>query len=169
AEADVIISLAQIKVHQEATVTLGIKNIALSWPPAELHGFPKTRLGIHEDLHGFITAMAAVIPIDLTILSGDQGMVGTGPSGGKPVNSDLILAGTDPVATDCAGARLLGFLPQAVRYLWQLGHQGVGVMDLRQVQWRGMSLVEAERLFSQAAYGYEIALDAAGIKPPHVR
>ncbi|MFZ5625961.1 MAG: DUF362 domain-containing protein, partial [Bacillota bacterium] len=42
AEADVIISLAQIKVHQEATVTLGIKNIALSWPPAELHGFPKT-------------------------------------------------------------------------------------------------------------------------------
>lgn len=169
AEADVIISLAQIKVHQEATVTLGIKNIALSWPPAELHGFPKTRLGIHEDLHGFIAAMAAAIPIDLTLLSADQGMVGTGPSGGKPVNADLVLAGTDPVATDCAGARLLGFLPQAVRYLWQLGRKGIGVMDLRQVLWRGLALAEAERIFSQAAYGCEIAIDAAAIKPPHVR
>ncbi len=40
---DVLISFTQMKMHEEATVSLGIKNIALSWPPAEIHGFPKKK------------------------------------------------------------------------------------------------------------------------------
>lgn len=40
---DVLISFTQMKIHEEATVSLGIKNIALSWPPAEIHGFPKKK------------------------------------------------------------------------------------------------------------------------------
>ncbi|WP_236777835.1 DUF362 domain-containing protein [Anoxybacter fermentans] len=55
-EEDVLISFTQIKVHEEATVSLGIKKIALSWPPAEIHGFPKKEKEIHTDLHNFIRA-----------------------------------------------------------------------------------------------------------------
>lgn len=164
-EADVLISFTQIKYHEEATVSLGVKNIALSWPPAEIHGWPKAQRGIHERLHGFIAAMAEKIPIDLTILSGNKGMIGTGPSKGKPVNSDIIIAGTDPVATDVVGARLLGFMPQAVQYLYELALRGVGEGDLKKVELKGIPLYEAEEVFSLAAYGHAVVVDQGRLKP----
>lgn len=164
-ETDVLISFTQIKHHEEATVSLGIKNIALSWPPAEIHGWPKTQRGIHERLHEFIAAMGEKIPIDITILSGDKAMIGTGPSKGKPVNSDIVIAGTDPVATDVVGARLLGFMPQAVHYLYKLILMGVGEGDLKKVQLKGIPLYEAEEIFSQAAYGYSVVVDQGRLKP----
>ncbi|MEJ6952146.1 DUF362 domain-containing protein [Natronospora cellulosivora (SeqCode)] len=155
-EIDILISFTQIKVHSEATVSLAIKNIAMGWPPTEEHGAPKKNTGIHNDLHGFIRAMAEKIPIDISIVSGDQALVGKGPSGGKPVNSDLVIAGTDPVATDVVAARLLGFQPQAVNYLHQLINKGIGEGDLDKIDLRGLSLEEAGRIFSKAAYEYEI-------------
>lgn len=164
-KADVLVSFTQIKQHEEATVSLGIKNIALSWPPAEIHGWPKTQRGIHERLHNFIAAMGEKLPIDLTILSGDQAMIGTGPSHGKPVNSDLVIVGTDPVATDVVGARLLGFMPQAVQYLYDLILRGVGEGDLKKVELKGIPLYQAEEEFSLAAYGHSVVLDQGRIKP----
>lgn len=164
-ENDVLISYTQIKHHREATVSCGIKNIALSWPPTEFHGTPKMELGIHRDLHGFVTAMAKALPIDLTILSTDKAMVGTGPSEGRPVDGDFVVAGTDPVATDVIGARLLGFLPQAVHYLYRLAIEGVGVGDVRKMRMLGVPLHEAEAEFSERAYGQRFTLD----KPDYTR
>ncbi|AGB40360.1 hypothetical protein Halha_0358 [Halobacteroides halobius DSM 5150] len=168
-ETDFMISYTQIKHHEEATVSLGIKNIALSWPPAEIHGFPKAGLGIHEYLHQFITEMGKLIPIDLTILSGDQGMVGTGPSNGKPVNADLVVTGTDPVATDVVGARLLGFRQQAIQYLHTLIREQVGEGELNNMNLLGMPLNQAEKKFSKAAYDYQIVVDKKKLKPLHLR
>lgn len=166
-EADVHITFTPIKMHKEATVSLGIKNIALSWPPAEIHGTPKVQLGIHEDLHEFIYAMGEVFPIDITILSGMNGMYGTGPSDGKPVHSNLIIAGTDPVATDAVGARIMGFLPQAVQYLFRLYRRGIGEADVKRMDMRGVSLIEAEETFSMAALGQKIAIDKSSILSVH--
>lgn len=158
-EADIHITFTPIKMHKEATVSLGIKNIALSWPPAEIHGIPKKQLGIHEDLHEFIYAMGEIFPIDITILTGMNGMVGTGPSDGKPVHADLIIAGTDPVATDAVAARMMGFLPQAVQYLFRLYRRGVGEADVLKMELRGVPLVEAEETYSMAALGQKISID----------
>ncbi|TDX43619.1 DUF362 domain-containing protein [Orenia marismortui] len=169
AETDFLISYTQIKHHEEATVSLGIKNIALAWPPAEIHGFPKADRGIHEYLHEFITAMGKLIPIDLSILSADNAMVGTGPSHGKPVNADLVVVGTDPIATDVVGARLLGFRQQAIHYLHNLIREKIGEGDLKKVNLMGLPLNQAEDKFSQAAYGYKIVLDKYEILPLHLR
>jgi len=167
-ELDVLISFTQLKHHEEATMSAGIKNIALGWPPGEIHGFPKKQRGIHEDLHGFITSMARKIPIDLTIVSADKGMIGTGPSTGKAVDSPgLIIAGTDPVAVDTIGARLLGFLPQAVYYLYILYKNGVGEAKPENMELKGISLEEAEKIFSLSAYNQEIVLDKGKIKNIH--
>ena len=122
-------------------------------------------MGIHRDPHGFIYAMAKAVPIDLTILSTDKAMVGTGPSDGKPVDGDLVIAGTDPVATDVVGARLLGFMPQAVHYLFRLAIAGAGEGDLTRVRLLGVPLHEAEAEFSQIAYGKRFTLD----KPTYTR
>jgi len=168
-ETDFLISYTQIKHHEEATASMGIKNIALAWPPAEIHGYPKADQGIHEYLHEFIVEMGKLIPIDLTILSADQAMIGTGPSKGKPVNADLVVAGTDPVATDVVGARLLGFRQQAIHYLHSLIRNEVGEGDLKQVNLSGMTLHQAEQKFSKLAYGHEIILDKKEILPLHLR
>ncbi|MCT4617811.1 MAG: DUF362 domain-containing protein [Marinisporobacter sp.] len=167
-EVDVLISFTQLKQHEEATMSAGIKNIALAWPPAEIHGFPKKKLGIHEDLHGFIVAMVKKIPIDLAIISVDKSMIGTGPSEGKAVDTPgVIIAGTDPIATDTIGARLLGFLPQGVSYLYQLYREGIGVAEPEKMDLKGISLEEAERVFSKAAFQQEIILDKNKIKNIH--
>jgi len=158
-EMDVHISFTPIKMHKEATVSLGIKNMALSWPPAEIHGMPKKKLGIHEDLHNFIAAMGEVVPIDITILSGMNGMIWTGPSDGKAVSSNLIVAGTDPVAADAVAARMMGLLPQAVHYLFELHRRGLGQADINKIRMEGIPLVQAEEMFSIAALGESIAID----------
>ncbi|WP_276630922.1 DUF362 domain-containing protein, partial [Terrisporobacter hibernicus] len=106
-EVDVIISFTQLKYHEEATVTASIKNVAMGYPPASVHGFPKKQTGIHEDLHGFIRSFAKKVPIDLAIISLDKAMIGTGPIFGQAVDTPgLIIAATDPVAADSVGARL---------------------------------------------------------------
>ena len=167
-EMDALVSFTVIKVHEEAVASLSLKNVALSWPPAEIHGFPKKRQGLHEDLHAFISAMAWAFPISLAVLSGCPAMVGTGPVGGKAVWTGLMIAGTDPVAVDVVGARLLGFLPQAVGYLDRLMRAGRGEGDLRKVEFRGVPLPEAELIFSRAAYGAPIALDKEKLRPVHL-
>lgn len=159
-EMDVLISFAQLKQHEEATITAAVKNIAMGWPPGEIHGFPKKQLGIHKDLHGFISAIAKEIPIDLSIVSADKVMIGTGPANGKAVDTQgLIIASTDPMAADTVGARLLGFLPQAVHYLYTLGQAGIGETDIAKITFKGLPLKEAERIFSLAAFEKEIILD----------
>lgn len=168
-EADVIISFTQLKYHEEATVTASIKNIAMGYPPASVHGFPKKDTGIHEDLHGFIRSMAKKIPIDLSIISLDKAMIGTGPIFGQAVDTPgLLIASTDPVAADAIGARILGFLPQAVHYLYGLYKDGVGEADPPKMTIKGLDLIEAEKLFSKAAYGdNKSILDREKIKGIH--
>ncbi|PYG87402.1 uncharacterized protein (DUF362 family) [Ruminiclostridium sufflavum DSM 19573] len=158
-EATILISFTQLKYHEEATVSAAIKNIAMGWPPAEEHGFPKKQTGIHRELHGFISAMAEQIPIDLSIISASPAMIGTGPSKGISRHTGLVVAGCDPVSADTVAARLLGFRPQGVRYLFECAGKNVGESDIEKISIEGIPLVDAENIFSRAAYGAAIALD----------
>lgn len=160
-EMTFLISFTQLKYHQEATISACIKNITLGWPPAEEHGYPKMNMGIHKNLHGFMRAMAERITVDLSILSANPAMIGTGPAGGKPVHTGIVISGTDPVAVDTIGARLLGLKPQGVHYLFDCMNQGIGIGDVKQMNIKGLSLPEAEKTFSKIAYNHEVVLDKA--------
>ncbi len=158
-EVTILISFTQLKHHEEATMSAAIKNIALGWPPADEHGQPKKNLGIHTELHGFISAMAEQVPIDLSIISASPVMIGTGPSKGIARHTGLVIAGCDPVAADTVGARLLGFKPQGVRYLFECSNKKIGESVIENINIAGIPLVEAENIFSQAAYGDGLAVD----------
>jgi uncharacterized protein (DUF362 family) len=157
----ILISFTQLKQHEEATMSAAIKNIALGWPPADEHGHPKKDCGIHRELHGFISAMAEQIPIDLSIISASPAMIGTGPSKGIARHTGLVVAGCDPVAADTVAARLLGFKPQAIRYLFESSNKKIGESDIEKITIEGIPLVEAENIFSQAAFGDGLAVDKA--------
>ncbi len=159
-EMTFLISFTQLKYHEEAAMSAAIKNIALSWPPAEEHGHPKKNLGIHEKLHGFIRAMAQKITIDLSIVSASPAMIGTGPAKGIPRQTGLVVSGTDPVAVDTICARFLGFKPQAVYYLYDCINNNLGIGNTDQINLKGLPLLDAEKSFSMAAYGQFSTVDA---------
>ena len=69
-EMTFLISFTQLKIHEEATISVSIKNITMGWPSGEEQGFPKKDLGIHSDLHGFLAALYEKFTIDVSIVSG---------------------------------------------------------------------------------------------------
>jgi len=159
-EMTVLVSFTQLKLHEEATVSGAVKNIALSWPPSSEHGTPKKDTGIHDDLHGFIRAMSEILPIDLSIVSANPAMIGTGPSKGIPRHTGIVISGTDPYSVDTIGARLLGFKPQAVRYLYESGLKGLGETDILKMNMYGIPIIQAEKEFNLKCYGEAISVDA---------
>jgi len=158
-EMTFLISFSQLKMHEVATMTAGIKNIAMGWPPTEEHGHPKKNLGIHNDIHGFIRAMAEKIKIDLSIVSANPAMLGTGPHGGIARHTGIVISGTDPVAVDTIAARFIGFKSEAIRYLWDLKNMNIGVGEVEQMNIQGIPLGTAEKAFSKAVYGQEFSVD----------
>lgn len=161
-EYEFLVSLAQIKMHETATVTLALKNIAMSYPAADYYGHPrKTREhdnAFFDDMHSFIAAMARRFPIDLAILAGHPAMIGTGPLGGHSVETGVVVASTDALAADVAGARLLGFRLQGVRHLWEAARLGVGDPDLDGATYPGLPLWEGAARFTEALYGRPLHL-----------
>ncbi|WP_447980482.1 DUF362 domain-containing protein [Candidatus Nitrospira bockiana] len=156
-EYETVVALNQLKVHATATVTLALKNIAMSYPPADYYGYPRARRA-HEhhfidDLHSFIASMAKRFPIQLAITVGHPAMIGNGPLNGHVVETGLVIASTDALAADVVGAYLLGFNIQAVRHLWEAERLSVGESRIDRMTFPAMSLKEAVGAFTQVAYG----------------
>jgi uncharacterized protein (DUF362 family) len=155
---ETLISLAQLKLHETATVTLSMKNIAMSYPAADYYGHPrgseKRPHHFFDDMHGFIVGMVKRFPIHLAIIVGHPAMIATGPLGGKAVETGLAIASRDCVAADAVGARLLGFEPQGVQHIYAAAKLGLGQASLIEI--RGLSFDEAIRIFTKKAYGEEL-------------
>ena len=164
-EYETLIALNQLKLHETATVTLALKNIAMSYPAADYYGHPRStqkhRNDFFADMHSFIAAMAKRFPIDLAITVGHPAMIGTGPLGGHTFETGLVIASTDALAADVVGARLLGFTTQAVRHLWEAARLDVGESDTDRMRFPALSLRDAIGRFTEAAYGRRLDFEHA--------
>jgi uncharacterized protein (DUF362 family) len=164
-EYETLIAVSQLKLHETATVTLALKNSAMSFPAADYYGHPRStqkhRNQFFADMHSFIAAMAKRFPIHLAITVGHPAMIATGPLGGHVVETGLVIASTDPLAADVIGARLLGFTPQAVRHLWEAARLGIGESDTDQMRFPALSLREAIGRFTEAVYGRRLDFEHA--------
>lgn len=161
---EVLVSLAQLKLHETATVTLALKNIAMSLPAADHYGHPRgSAEGRHffDDMHSFIAAMVKRFPIHLAVIVGHPAMIATGPLGGMPIETGLVIASRDPVAADVVGARLLGFKVQGVRHLWEAGRLGLGEANIDAMKFPRLGLDRAIRLFTERAYGRAMSFEHA--------
>lgn len=156
---------SQLKLHETATVTLSLKNIAMSFPAADYYGHPRsTQTHEHaffDDMHSFIAAMAKRFPIHLAITVGHPAMIGTGPLGGHVVETGLVIASTDALAADVVGARFLGFGLQAVRHLWEAARMRIGESDIERMRFPAMSLRDAIKVLTKAVYGHELDFEHA--------
>ncbi|MEA2597379.1 MAG: hypothetical protein QOF01_3848 [Thermomicrobiales bacterium] len=164
-EYETLIAVNQLKLHSTATVTMALKNIAMSFPAADYYGHPRSRQNhehcFFDDMHSFIAAMAKRFPIDLAITVGHPAMIGTGPLGGHAVETGLAIVSTDPVAADVVGAKLLGFGPQAVRHLWEAGRLGLGETDVERMAFPELDMRRAIEAFTEKAYGRRLTFEHA--------
>ncbi len=79
------------------------------------------------------------------MVDGFVAMEGKGPTEGTPVNMDLIVAGTDPVATDATCTRIMGLNPTDVSHIRGAHHKAIGDMD--DVEVLGENIETIRRVF----------------------
>ncbi len=115
-----IISAAKLKTHVDTTVTLGMKNM-FGLLPDKFKGKYHVK-GISK----VIVDINSVLRPAITIIDGFVGMEGKGPIDGTPIEMDLIIAGTDPVATDATAARIMGFNPYEITHIRKAYEKGLG-------------------------------------------
>jgi uncharacterized protein (DUF362 family) len=113
--ADYVVSVAKMKTHHWAGVTLCMKNL-FGVMPGIIYGWPKNVLhwaGIHESILDITT----VVKPHLAIVDGIVGMQGDGPIMGTPVQANVIVMGKNLPAVDATSARIMGINPIKIPYL----------------------------------------------------
>ena len=158
-EADVFISLACMKTHSTAVVTLGMKNL-VGISAGSVYGVSGS--ANHWQLHnaaaavgdtylgGVITDLNSARKINLTIIDGRVAMEGQGPHDGTPVNLGLLIVGKDPVATDSVAATIMGFDAEKIPFLVYSAAKGLGTNDLHSIEVKGEAIWEVFRQFAPA-------------------
>lgn len=134
-EVDMLCSVPMMKTHTLATVTLGMKNLIGLYPGTVYYS---VRSWLHDraaekESPGVafeILDMVRANKLDLVVVDGSTAMEGNGPTAGTLVKMDLIIAGTNPLATDLVAASIMGFEPDEVpTFTWamQVGMTPTGI------------------------------------------
>ncbi len=126
AQADCLIGMAPLKDHHRSGASMTIKN----W-----YGLLGGRRNVfHQDIHTIIAELAALVRPTLVILDAVTAMMHNGPTGGSLSDlaaTNTLVAGTDPVAVDAAGAEILGRRLDQLPHLQQAADAGLGILDYR--------------------------------------
>jgi len=110
AEADAFVSIAKMKAHVSLGCTLCIKNL-FGWMPTSVYGIP--RMYLHDRLIRLPRVLVDLAAWMRPCLNVVDGIVAANKSewNGSPMRPGVILAGTNCVAVDSVGARVMGFDP----------------------------------------------------------
>ena len=117
--ADLVVSMPKLKTHHWAGVTLSLKNM-FGTVPGSCYGWPKNVLHWAGIDNAILDINAAVKP-DFAIVDGIVGMEGNGPIQGTPKACGALIFGDDPVAVDATCCRVMGLMPERIKYLAAAG------------------------------------------------
>jgi uncharacterized protein (DUF362 family) len=130
-EAHVLINLPTAKSHSATGVSLGMKGLmGLIWDRGSFHS--------QYDINQALGDLATVIKPQLTILDATRALTSGGPGGpGEVKKTNLIIAGTDPVAVDSYGVTVApwygqNFKGRQVEHLLIAHQRGLGKIDTDQ-------------------------------------
>jgi len=91
--------------------------------------YPTYRKSVKIIHHNIVSFSKITFP-DLVVLDGFVCMEGDGPIDGTPVDLRVAIASADPLKADGVGARLMGFEPEEIGYLYYLHEKGMGDYSL---------------------------------------
>ncbi len=146
ASADVLISLPKLKTHHWAVATLSLKNL-FGTLPGICYGWPKNELH-WRGIDNSIVDIALTRTPDLAIVDGIVGMEGDGPLNGTPVNTGVLVMGSDLVAVDATCCRLMELDPARVAYLVMGNRKKLGHLAEPQIKQLGDTVAQRSQPFA---------------------
>ena len=136
-----IISVPKLKPHRIATVTLSLKNMM---------GALASKGSMHKGkLSQNIADLASILTPSISVVDGIIASEGHETSG-NPVEMNLVIAGTDPVAVDAVGATVMGIPPTNVTHLLLAEKKGLGTCNLEEITVLGEPIEKVKRKFRRS-------------------
>jgi len=137
----IIISVPKLKPHRIATVTLSLKNMM---------GALASKGSMHKGrLSQKIADLASILRPSISVIDGI--IAGEGhETSGNPVEMNLVIAGTDPVAVDAIGAAVMGIPPTDVKHLLLAEKKGLGTCNLEEITVLGEPIEKVKRKFHRS-------------------
>jgi len=142
---DYFISVAKLKTHEFERYAGVLKNQfgCIS---------DKKKEKYHPYLPKVIGDVNVVLKPDLCFIDGLVAMEGKGPSFGDPKEMNLLIIGNNPVATDAIATTIMGINPYSVPHLDASDKNGIGKLELTNIQIVGDSIDEVKTNFNFVPY-----------------
>ena len=153
---DFLVSIAKLKTHHWAGVTLSLKNM-FGIVPGGCYGWPKNVLHWAGIDNTILDINAAARP-DFAIIDGIVGMEGNGPIQGTPKPAGVLIFGDDPVAVDATGCRVMGLKPEKVKHLARAGTL-LGNLEAAKIQEIGERVETVRSSFSVLEEFWELTAE----------
>ena len=169
-DIDLLCSVPIMKTHALAQVTLGIKNLVGVFPGTV---YQSVRGAMHDaaakvEPSGTAAAIVDMLranKLGLVVVDASMAMEGNGPTDGRLVKMDLIVAGANPVATDMVASSLMGFEASEVPTFTWANKAGLGPTALEEIEIRGQKPAAVGRQFVKPqAYAWNSIRDLWGAK-----
>lgn len=153
-DIDMLVSVPMMKTHTLGTVTLGLKNLLGLYPGSV---YSSVRWKIHDIAYNLgsqgvaweILDIAKISKLGLTVIDGSYAMEGDGPVAGETFKMDVIIAGTNPFATDMVASKVMGFDPGLIP-TFQFPTSSIGEMyDMSKIEIRGEKIEDVKRDFKK--------------------
>ena len=153
-DIDLLCSVPMMKTHSLATVTLGMKNLIGLYPGSV---YASVRAWVHElaakagsrGVAYEIVDMVRANKLGLTVVDGSMAMEGNGPTEGDVVKMGVIVAGTNPLATDMVAAHIMGFRKEEVPTFVVAQRAGMKPVSLEEIEIRGEKLSSVRRMLKK--------------------
>jgi uncharacterized protein (DUF362 family) len=161
-DVDAVINVPVLKTHNQAIVSVSLKNLAVGVCSDEekkkrIHSIglfqpPSEELKMRGTLLDYMIAdVSEVLPCSLAVVDGFFGMDGWGsPIKGTPPGAGLLIAGKNRVAVDAVASSLIGVLPEKVPHIVLAHEKGLGEMDLEKIRVSGVQLEDARTPFKSS-------------------
>lgn len=136
-EYDCILSVPKLKVHCWSLSTLSMKNMMGGMLPKGI---------MHDDLAQKIVDLNRAFGPELTVIDGILGCQ-RHELACDPIDSEVIVAGEDFVATDAIGSFLMGLCPEDVPYLALARKAGLGECEMEKIEYAGEQISRLRKLY----------------------
>lgn len=149
-DADVVITVAKLKVHSATGVSLSLKN-SVGVPPTNLYGQSGLgKLKLHSlGIDNVIVDLNKVRKPDFAVIDGIVGGELYGPIGCLKVESNIVLAGVDPIALDTVALNFMGFSTNQIYHVNLAASEGLGINDLNKIKVVGADLESIKMRFKE--------------------
>jgi uncharacterized protein (DUF362 family) len=126
-----IVHLPTVKCHIYTTTTGAMKNAFGGLLNTKRH---YTHSWIHKTLVDLLAIQKEIHTGLFAIMDGTTAGNGPGPRTMYPVVKDYMLASADQVAIDAVAAKMMGFDPLSLEYIWTAHDDKLGIGDVRDIE-----------------------------------